>query len=191
MKKPLITVPQEILRKKSVEVTIDKKTTQFIEDLRDTLLQQNNPKGVGLSAPQIGKNWKIFATLLAADIEDDAGPQDLKIFINPLIISHSSDLILGDSSDDPILEGCLSIPNIYGPVPRYSEVTVEYQTLENGQILSKRESFNGFFSRVIQHEYDHLEGILFTDHTLAHKLPLYEHRGKRMIEIDSNIAKAF
>lgn len=191
--KPILTVPQEILRKISVDVIFDKKTLELSRELADTLFAKNNPKGVGLSAPQIGKNKRMFVTWLAPDPEDDPTPENLEVFINPVIIGQSKEVTFGPDKDDPILEGCLSIPTLYGPVPRYEWVEVQYQTLEGnlGSPISREQCFTGFAARVIQHEFDHLEGILFTDYSLKHDLPVYEFIGKKMKEINKDIVKAF
>lgn len=190
MKKPLVTVPQELLRHTSTPVVVDKKIKQFLTDLADTLVLQDNPKGVGLSAPQIGKNWRVFGVLMNEEKKTPT-PADVHFFINPEIIATEGNLTLGEDPEDPVLEGCLSIPHLYGPVPRYPHLTIAYETLENGEVRKKEEEYHDFFARVIQHEYDHLEGVLFTDYVLKYSLPLYEQRHKRMVEIDPALAKAF
>jgi peptide deformylase len=191
--KPILTVPHEILRKKSVEVVFDKKTLELSRELADTLYAKNNPKGVGLSAPQIGKNKRMFVTWLAPDPEDDPVPADLEVFLNPVLTEHSVEVTFGPDEDDPILEGCLSIPTLYGPVPRFEWVEVQYQTLDASfqSLVASQRRFTGFAARVIQHEFDHLEGILFTDYSLKHDLPVYEFVGKKMKEINKDILKAF
>lgn len=193
MIKPIVTVPETVLRTVSKDVVIDKKVRDFISDLSATLFAKTNPKGVGLSAPQLGKNWNLFVTWLAPDPDEDPSPADLRLFINPIITGHSSDTTFGPDVDDPILEGCLSIPNLYGPVPRYSSITVSYQTMgkDPESIIYVEKTFKDFEARVVQHEYDHLKGKLFTDYSLEYDLPVYEFVGKKMKEIDKNIIKAF
>ncbi|MEP7166711.1 MAG: peptide deformylase [Candidatus Woesebacteria bacterium] len=190
--KPILTVPHEILRKKSVEVVFDKKIREISKELADTLFAKGNPKGVGLSAPQIGKSKRLFVTWLASDPEDEPVPEDLQVFINPTYIEHSSEVTFGPDKDDPILEGCLSIPNFYGPVPRFEWVDIAYESVDkDGELISKTGRFAGFSARVIQHEFDHLEGILFTDYSLKYDLPVYEFIGKKMKEINKELVKAF
>lgn len=198
----ILTVPHETLRKKSSAIQWDKKTAQFSLDLLETLYAKENPRGVGLSAPQIGKNWNIFATWLSPDPQNDPTRDDAIVFCNPTILDHSSEMTLGDDPEDPILEGCLSIPSLYGPVPRYTWIEVGYQTIDTKklQTATKKEEvsletqsrrFEGFFARVIQHEYDHLIGKLFTDYSLALSLPVYEFHGKKMTPIDHALLRAF
>ena len=106
----LTVVPSFVLRKVSSSVECDKKLITTIKDLCDTLVSHDNPKGVGLSAPQIGKNWNVFATFLSPNFEEEAGIDDLRIFVNPTIVAVSNELTYGADGDEPILEGCLSIP---------------------------------------------------------------------------------
>lgn len=192
MIKPLVLVPDQSLRIPSKDVTFDKKTFELITALTDTLVAKTDPKGVGLSAPQIGKNQNAFVTWLAKDPEQDPTMADLKIFLNPVIVDHSKETTYGADAEDPILEGCLSIPGIYGPVPRWEWVKISYQTTDHrSQLIEKTERFSDFDARVIQHEYDHLKGILFTDYSLKMDLPVYEFVGKKMKEISKDILKAF
>ncbi len=192
MIKPLVLVPDQSLRIPSKDVTFDKKTFELITALTDTLVAKTDPKGVGLSAPQIEKNQNAFVTWLAKDPEQDPTMADLKIFLNPVIVDHSKETTYGADAEDPILEGCLSIPGIYGPVPRWEWVKIEYSDLSTQETgKTKTERFSDFDARVIQHEYDHLKGILFTDYSLKMDLPVYEFVGKKMKEISKDILKAF
>jgi peptide deformylase len=187
----LTLVPSEILRAKSTDVVCDRKLTGFIKDLSETLYKHENPKGVGLSAPQIGKNWNVFVTLLSPNLDEESSLKDLRVFINPVVIGVSNEITLGEDEEEPILEGCLSIPSIYGPVPRHEWVELEYDVINGDGFQKQQEKFTGFFARVVQHEYDHLRGVLFTDYSLKHDLPIYEHRGKKMIEIDKSFIKTY
>lgn len=189
--RPLVIVPNDMLRQQSSTVIFDKKTLSMVDDLTDTLMAQTKPKGVGLSAPQIGKNWNIFVTWLAANPEDEPTTKDLRTFINPVITQTSKDTTFGDDPEDPILEGCLSIPNTYGPVPRYSWIEMQYEEKEHGEIVKKEERFEGFLARVLQHEYDHLHGILFIDYSQKFDLPVYQYVGKKMKEIDKSLLRLF
>jgi len=199
MRKSIIVVPNPILRAKSVPVDMKKDIKliqKLVGDLEETLEKKEHPKGVGLSSPQIGKNVRVFSTLLpaSANEQEHGRPSDeekeqavLATYINPEIVKTSSDRTFGPDPNDPILEGCLSIPKLYGPVPRWSWVTLRYITSTQE---SQEKTFYGFFARVIQHEYDHLEGILFTDYVKKFGLPLYEMRGTKMSEIDASIIDA-
>src|SRR3989344_3784938 len=201
MRKSILSVPNPILRTKSIVVDPKKDAgliKKYVADLEETLSKKNKPKGVGLSMPQIGKNVRIFSTLLppSINVADSGRPPKndndeveeecvLATYINPVILETSKELTFGPDPKEPLLEGCLSIPSIYGPVPRYTWVRISYLTPE---FKTLEGVFHGFFGRVIQHEFDHLEGILFTDYVLKHKLPLYEMHGKTMEEIDPDIA---
>ena len=118
------------------------------------LKQCTGRNGVGLAAPQIGKSIRLYV-IDASPMEEEF--PELKgfkrVFINPEIIEHSDDMIA-------ITEGCLSIPDINEDVKRYEKLTMHYLD-ENLQ--EKTEEFVGFQAIVVQHEYDHLDGILFTD----------------------------
>lgn len=192
MIKPILTVPHQTLRTLSKDVVVDKKIFDFISSLSDTLFAKDNPKGVGLSAPQLGKNWNVFVSWLPKDGEDDPIREDLKVFINPVITDASKEMTLGPDKEDPILEGCLSIPGFYGPVPRHEWIEVEFLTIPGQRIfdpLPSKQRFSGFEARVVQHEHDHLKGILFTDHSLRLDLPVYEFVGKQMKAIDKEILR--
>lgn len=75
------------------------------------------------------------------------------------------------------------MPLLYGPVPRWEWVEVEYHGLIGDQLVEKKERFDGFHARVVQHEIDHLDGILFTDYSLQYDLPVYREEGKELVEI--------
>lgn len=155
------------LREKSKPVQkLDKKVYSIITDLKDTLKIQEDPEGVGLAAPQIGKNLQIFL------IKTDKGT---KTVINPTIleiIKSDKDKNGEKKTKSKILEGCLSLPHYYGPLKRSEIIRLKYLN-EEGQLIT--ESFSGFPAQIIQHEIDHLNGILFTDRLLEQKIPLYEY----------------
>lgn len=176
----IITAPNPLLYQKSKTVTkIDKQTLKFINNLNITLQNTSNPPGVGLSAIQVGKPLRIFCIKLPN--------HKIQTYINPQIIqkSHLTTLKVKpacrqDRSQKSMVngyfaEGCLSIPNIYGPVKRHKWIKLKWQ-MANGQ--RQMAKFVDFEARVIQHEYDHLNGILFIDHSLKDDLPLYEQNSK-------------
>lgn len=167
------TVPDPMLKKKAKPVrNLDRDILHFISDLKETLLTTKDPKGAGLAAPQVGKLLRIFIVRQG---------QKFKTFINPRITRRSKKLntdILPEK--EWTLEGCLSIPNIYGLVQRPHKVEVQYMD-ENGEII--KEKSEGLESSYVQHEYDHLEGVLFTEHTLTQGGKLYKLIGDAWEEI--------
>lgn len=177
MVRKIIKANDPRLRKTSKPVKrIDKKIRSLIADMKETLLNQKNPEGVGLAAPQIGKNLQIFVV----------NHKNLKrVVINPQVIRVAEDKKKrkgkGKSKQNTeIMEGCLSIPHFYGPLKRPGKITIKYLTEEGKE---KVETFTGFPAQIIQHEIDHLKGILFTDRLLEAKKPLYKVEGDRWEEV--------
>lgn len=183
----IITIPNPILKQISTPIgTVDQLLIDFISDMEKTLVNKQNPRGVGLSAPQVAKNLRIFTTLL------DTGKGDPlpETYINPEIVRASPSLTLGPDPNKPILEGCLSIPDIWGPVWRHSWIKLTYYVIDgisnapgsqtpgsvtgSYQLIERQKRFSSFPARVIQHELDHLDGILFTDRAIKDNLPLYQ-----------------
>lgn len=176
----IVHAPHDILAKSVKQVNqIDKKIYKLVYEMEETLIAQVDPQGVGLAAPQINENLAIFIikpTLKA----------DTQVFINPKIVELVKSVkpvkpALTDStkSEDVKLEGCLSIPRIWGPVTRGKKILVEYQNLAGEK---KSEWFSGFKSVIIQHEIDHLHGVLFTQRVL-------EQKGKLYLEKDGELEK--
>lgn len=150
---PIVTYDDPILRQKAKEIAANSKDLQtLIDDMFETMY---NGAGVGLAAPQIGESVRLF--VIDADVmtedsdEPDLGPV---VFLNPVIVNHSEANVAKE-------EGCLSIPGIRESVSRPESITIEY--LDRNFSTSKLE-VSGWISRVIQHELDHLDGILFIDH---------------------------
>lgn len=172
MQKDILQVPHKTLRAKSEPINdLTRDMQELLADLADTLKYASDPEGVGLSLPQIGHNLRGFATYLEKKI---------RIYVNPEILDQSEDLILGGTQERPVLEGCLSIPHLYGPVPRPKNIKIKALN-EKGEEITK--TLSSFPARVFMHEYDHLEGILFTDYTKKHNLPIYLLQGDEFIEI--------
>lgn len=169
--------PQPILSQKAQTVEkISTKILKIIEEMKATLLKQANPKGVGLAAPQIGYPLRIFIT-------KPTPKSPFSVFINPEIIEESKEFFAEmpkrpnpppESGGQP-LEGCLSLPGIWGRVARHKSLKLHYQTPE-GKIHEGK--FAGFLAVIIQHEMDHLEGRLFTQRVLEQKGKLYRITGK-------------
>lgn len=165
----ILTYGTPSLREPSKEVhKISKKVKELVKDLLDTLYAKN---GVGLAAPQIGENYRVFV------IDTSSGDQPLNpmVFINPKIIKKSGAFISN--------EGCLSFPEVYADVRRYLNVAVKALD-SNGRPFVLEAKDGSLLAKAIQHEFDHLDGILFIDHirnrfeieqSLAkHKLPPLE-----------------
>lgn len=154
-----------ILRKVSKPVhKIDKKILKLVQDLKDTLAVQKDPEGVGLAAPQIGINLRVFAVDF----------KTLKrIVINPEIVEKTQKLKNSKTPNkkSEILEGCLSLPHYYGPLKREDYVKLKYLD-ENGKEII--EEFKDFNAQIILHEIDHLNGFLFVDRLLEQKKKLYK-----------------
>ncbi len=143
---------------------VDKKILRLVQDLKDTLAVQKDPEGVGLAAPQIGVNLRVFAINF----------KNLKrIIINPEIIEIKDKPQPAKASrgKNEILEGCLSLPHYYGPLKREDYVKVKYLD-ENGKEIA--EEFKDFNAQIILHEIDHLNGFLFIDRLLEQKKKLYK-----------------
>lgn len=188
----IVTVPHSALRRETRTVSAHtKKLPSFIKELVETLDRKRNPRGVGLAAPQVDQNWQIFTTLIPTPGASEDAPPQPRVFVNPEIANHSQKVTFGPDKDSPILEGCLSIPEVYGPVPRWEWVEMLFEEWIDGQLVRKTEHFAGFPARVMQHEYDHLQGVLFTDYSLQYDLPVYKDRSKKLEEIDKRILEAF
>lgn len=177
----IITVPHPTLRQKAKEIKkVDVKLKQNIELLLDNLVSQHDPDGVGLAFPQINKSIRGFAFR----VDDPHEPRGIRVFLNPIIVAHSQQTSLGDDPLQPHLEGCLSIPNLWGPVPRWEWLELHYQVLADDRLIDRQDKFDGFLARGMQHEFDHLNGVLFTDHILEHDLPVYLSQNGHMKELD-------
>lgn len=176
---PILTVPHEVLRQKSAPIErLTPEVQHQVMELIDTMKSAHNPEGVGLSFPQIGFNLRGFVTYLEKRI---------KVYLNPVLLDLSEEKTLGGTPERPTLEGCLSIPWLYGPVVRSKKVKIQAID-ERGVEFTK--TLSSFPARLIQHEYDHLEGILFTDYTLRDSLPLYllDHEKDQFVKIEDPAA---
>ena len=155
---PIIGYGATVLKIKAKEISVDyPELNKLISDMYETMYDAS---GVGLAAPQIGKSIRLFVIDTSPfdnnDFEKNSGFEVKpvkKTFINPVMIDESGE-------NGSFEEGCLSIPNIREHINRKSDITIRYQD-EN--FTDHQETFSGILARVIQHEYDHLEGTLFTD----------------------------
>lgn len=152
MKLPILAYGTPSLKRKSEPITKDyPELHKLIEDMFETMYAAS---GVGLAAPQIGKNIRLFVVDTQPFAEDFPDAKDFKkVFINPEIIEYSDE-------NCTMNEGCLCIPEVREDVVRPTTITINYFD-ENFEFHT--ETFSGIRSRVVQHEYDHIEGILFTD----------------------------
>ena len=141
----------ESLRQPSKEVhKVSQKIKTLVQDLMDTMYAQN---GVGLAAPQIGENVRVFVI----DVSTGNEPLNPIVFINPKIIKKSGACISH--------EGCLSFPEAYTDVRRYENVMIKALD-SNGRSFIMEAKDGTLLARAIQHEFDHLDGILFIDHSI-------------------------
>jgi len=176
MIKKILESGNKILRGPSKNIPkIDKRIRSLINDLKETLEAQVDPEGVGLAAPQIGVNLKVFVTKPAKEI---------KTYINPKIISSKKKVVNKKKKklkEKKIMEGCLSLPHYYSPLDRDFEVKLKY-TNEAGKKVT--EVYTGIEAQIVQHEVDHLSGILFVDRLLEQDKPLYEYKNGEWDEVE-------
>jgi len=161
---PIVVYGDPVLRKKCVDIDKDHENlAQLIKDMYETMYDAN---GVGLAAPQIGKAIRLFVVDATpfAEVDEDEEPEFTeaemkqmdgfkKTFINAQILEEVGE-------EWKFNEGCLSIPKIREDVLRKPKVTIEYY---DESFKKHKETYDGVIARVIQHEYDHIEGVLFTD----------------------------
>lgn len=181
---PIIAYGDAVLRKKAEDISKEyPKLEELISNMYETMY---GAFGVGLAAPQIGLPIRMFLVDTSPFAEDeDFTPEEQEIlknfkrtFINAKILEESGD-------EWAFNEGCLSIPDVREDVFRKPKITIQYQD-EN--FVTNTESFDGLIARVIQHEYDHIEGILFTDKLSALKKRLIKGRltniSKGKVDVD-------
>jgi peptide deformylase len=161
----IVKAPNPILSQKTKPVAkIDKTILKLIGQMEESLAAASDPIGVGLAAPQIGKSLSIF-------IAKPTPKSRMFVFINPKITAKKPLPEETDKEKPRKLEGCLSLMNIWGEVERAPEIFVEY--LDEAGKAHKRK-FRGFMATVIQHEVDHLSGILFPKRVLEQGGTLYQ-----------------
>lgn len=175
--KPIVKVPNPVLSTPAQTVDFfDKRLAKLVKEMTDTLLATTNPKGVGLAAPQIGESYRIF-------ISRPTENSPIRVFVNPEIIRRSKDVTDGVPERDNKLEGCLSIPKVWGKVKRAVRIKIRYYD-KRGQMHA--EYFKGFLATIIQHETDHINGVLYTQRVLEQKGKLYQatinKEGKEVME---------
>ncbi len=135
----------------SVDNLSDQKLQHLIDKLITTVVAKS---GVGIAAPQVSQSYRLFIVASRPNLRYPHAPvMEATAMLNPRIIAHSTKMVKD-------WEGCLSIPGIRGLVPRYQSVEVEY-TGRDGQL--QQQELTDFVARIFQHEYDHLDGIVFLD----------------------------
>ncbi|MCL4338921.1 peptide deformylase [Patescibacteria group bacterium] len=183
----IVQTPNPVLTTPSRPVgRVDKKVLSVIKQMKNTLVAANHPKGVGLAAPQIGVPLCIFITRPREDAKID-------VFINPEITwtSEEKSEIKREEKDKSLkdekkLEGCLSINNVWGHLKRASRVKMKYMDIKG---KTHEKDFSGFMATIVQHETDHLRGVLFTQRVLEQKEKLYrieedEKGQEKLVEIE-------
>lgn len=149
----IIQLGNPLLRQQAqpIDNLLEKPIQTLIDNLLATVRESN---GVGIAAPQVAQSYRLFVVASRPNLRYPNAPtMESTPMINPKIIAHSDEVVKG-------WEGCLSIPGIRGLVPRYQAIEVEY-TDKNGKI--NKQELTDFVARIFQHEYDHLEGIVFLD----------------------------
>ena len=169
---PIVAYGDPILKQRAKEINSSSKDFEILlKNMWETMYAAN---GVGLAAPQVGKSLRLFIvdgspfSVEAGLTEDEKNELKgfKKVFINPKILQKSDDL-------ENFNEGCLSIPDVRGDVTRPTTIKIKYQ---NQYFKEITEHISGLPSRIVQHEYDHLEGVLFTDKLSALKKKLLKNK---------------
>lgn len=157
--------PEPVLRKETEPIkTFNEDLKKLAEDMAETMY---DAPGIGLAAPQIGASVKLIVVDTSKDIEES---REYLTMANPEITAHA-----GSQLDE---EGCLSIPELTAKVKRHKKITVSYQDVEGN---SKELTTEDRFAVVLQHEIDHLNGILFIDHLSSLKRNLYKKKVKKRL----------
>lgn len=167
----IVQAPHNALSVKAKKVgRLDSRIKKLIKEMTVTLENTRDPEGVGLAAPQVGESLKLF-------IIKESPSEPLYVFINPEIISISEEklpVVDGKKAKEKKgvkLEGCLSLKDIWGVVHRAANVTLSF---ENEKGIKTTKTFDGFLATIIQHECDHLDGILFPKRVLEQNEKLYK-----------------
>lgn len=161
----IVQYPDPVLRKTTEKITaFDENLARLVEDMAETMY---DAPGVGLAAPQIGQSIKLIVVDTTVNKE---GERQVMPLVNPEIIAHE-----GTQLDE---EGCLSIPELTATVERFKKITVSFQDLQ-GQ--PQQLTTENRFAVVLQHEIDHLNGILFLDHLSPLKRALYKKKVKKWL----------
>ncbi|MFT6866896.1 MAG: peptide deformylase [Cyclobacteriaceae bacterium] len=155
---PIVLFGDPILKKKGQEIPVGSDINEVVTDMFETMKAAS---GVGLAAPQIGKSLRLFV-VDSTPMHDEGETPLVQAFINPIILEEVGE-------EWAFEEGCLSIPGIREDVRRNSKVRIRYYDLDWNE---HEEEYDDIKARIIQHEYDHVEGVLFTDYLTAFKKKL-------------------
>jgi peptide deformylase len=162
--RPILEFPHPVLRQKAAQITVfNERLAELVKDMTETMY---DAPGIGLAAPQIGESIQ----LIVVDIARLEQEQEVMVMINPVIIAQE-----GSQADE---EGCLSVIDLIANVTRYQKITVAFQDLSG---VAREISTEDRFAVVLQHEIDHLHGILFLDHLSALKRTLYKKKVKKLL----------
>lgn len=171
--KEIVTFPDPFLRLKSKPVKkFDKELQTLIDDMFETMY---NEPGVGLAAPQIGESIRLVVVDYTEETEDEEAPKPKPkryILVNPEIFEKSDEMVEG-------IEGCLSVPGLIGKVDRHEKITVKALT-RHGK--PQKVMAEGWMARIIQHEMDHLDGILYIDRASEIYEPVSEEEADEFAE---------
>lgn len=163
----IVKAPHPVLGEKAKPVAnVDSSVLHLIEEMKKTLFATDDPKGVGLAAPQVGKSLQVF-------IMHKTPNSKVETYINPVVIPLDTEETKPTKrkKQSKTLEGCLSLPTIWGQVSRHKKLQVTFLD-EHGKKHTKQVA--GFPAIIIQHEYDHLQGVLFPKRVLEQKEKLYK-----------------
>lgn len=173
---PITVYGDPVLRKVATDIDLNYEgLPELIENMFETMY---NAEGVGLAAPQVGLPIRLFVVDLSPLSKDEPSLSGFKkAYINARILERSGDQELME-------EGCLSIPGIHEEVYRKNFIRMQYLDVEGNQ---HEESFTGYTARVMQHEYDHIDGVMFTDHLSPLKRRLLK---RKLTDISKGITTA-
>jgi peptide deformylase len=176
--KTIDVYPHPSLRvKQKPIVSWDKSTRETVSGLKKAVVSYGD--GIGLASPQIAKKGRVFV-IKANILSFPQTKTGALAFINPKIKKTFAEKVYPAMEDDhghreEFLEGCLSVPAIYGPVKRWLKITVSWQEPGNlGKLIDKSAELSGMEAIVFQHELDHLDGVLFIDHVKNEKKGLFK-----------------
>lgn len=173
---PIVAYGDPVLKTRALPVEKDDPgLTALIENMWETMYRA---QGVGLAAPQVGLSKRIFVIDATPFIEDDAGLKDFKkVFLNPEILEESG-------QEWVFNEGCLSFPDLREDISRKPDIRISYY---DEQFNQHEETFTGLAARIIQHEYDHIEGVVMVDRISPLKKTLIR---KRLSNISKGLVDA-
>lgn len=177
----IVIFPNKILRVKTPEIKkVDGELLREIESLKEVLNLAEN--GAGLAATQVGIAKRFLGI---------KGKGGVKVVINPKILTSFGEKVYPMIAEDKggesdFLEGCLSFPDLYGTVKRYLKIEVKWEEVVDQKLETRDQILEGFEAIVFQHEFDHLDGILFVDHIKEEGGKFYLWKDKEKVKMDVN-----